>query len=326
MTHRTAKRITATLCGLASVIGSCLAAAPALAQTPIFPTQPWTVQPPFADTQARNNISGAACADPPLQTCVAVNDVSKFAQFFRTSGTTIVPGGVVGIPDTAPVSNPRAEGAAHDSRFFYIVTSRVREPAPGVTDTSYLIVRFPVDTVRPPTGAVAGLEVSEKFRNALATGIAIPQIAGQQLIRPDADIAGIAVKNDVVHLGFRAPVISGKAFIVSVPLQALFGTAPFNPTVRVVALGPNVGIHDLAAVSDGLLILAGPMRDLADRPSLFHFNDGTGQVTPIAEMVEPFDRKAEGLLLLQEDPEFYRVLVLFDGVPDGGPLEYAAPR
>jgi hypothetical protein len=67
-------------------------------------------------------------------------------------------------------------------------------------------------------------------------------------------------------------------------------------------------------------------RDLAGRPSLFHFNDGTGQVTPIAEMVEPFDRKAEGLLLLQEDPEFYRVLLLFDGVPDGGPIEYAAPR
>jgi hypothetical protein len=74
MTHRIAKPVAAGLCGLASVIGSCLTAAPALAQTPIFPTQPWTVQPPFTDAQARNNISGAACADPPLQTCIAVND------------------------------------------------------------------------------------------------------------------------------------------------------------------------------------------------------------------------------------------------------------
>jgi hypothetical protein len=85
------------------------------------------------------------------------------------------------------------------------VTSRVREPAPGVTDTSYLVIRFPVDTVRPPSGAVPGLEVSDKFRSALEAGIAIPQIAGQQLIRPDADLAGIAVRNDVIHLGFRAP-------------------------------------------------------------------------------------------------------------------------
>src|SRR5215212_1349665 len=129
-----------------------------------------------------------------------------------------------------------------------------------------------------------------------------------------------------MHLGFRAPVLSGKAFIVSVPVQAVFGSGALTPTVHTIALGPNVGILDLATVSDGILILAGPTQELAGASSLFHFNDSTGQVKPVAQLVEPVDRKGEGLLVLEENLEFYRVLVLYDGVADGGPIEYIVPR
>jgi hypothetical protein len=113
---------------------------------------------------------------------------------------------------------------------------------------------------------------------------------------------------------------------VSASPLALFETAPLNPTVHVVELGPNIGIHDLATVSDGLLILAGPSPEVAGGLSLFHFNDSTGQVKPVAQLVEPTNRNGKGLLVFHEEPELYRVLVLFEGVPDGGAIEYLVPR
>jgi hypothetical protein len=328
-TERASTRIPVGLYTLASACA--LTAAHALAQTPVFPQQTWTVQPAFADNSgSRSNISGVTCASPPLRACIVVNDVKAFAQLFSTSGTTITPGQIVGITtDTSGVvTAPHFEGAGHDSRFFYAVTTRSKDATGGQVDSSFLVARFSVDsTGRPPApGGATGLEVSQKTRDGLTAGIPIPQIAGQQLTHDNADIEGIAVKDGVIHLGFRAPVLSGKAFIVSTPVSAVFGSDPLNPTVRPVALGPNTGILDLATVSDGLLVLAGPTRDLAGPSSLFHFNDSTGQLKPIAEFVEPVDRRAKGLLLLQDDPEFFRVLVLFDGVPDGGPTEYAAQR
>jgi len=321
-------RIAFGLCAFAS---ACALAVPAVAQTPIFPTQSWTVQPAFADSAgSRSNISGVTCADPPSRACIVVNDSTAFAQLFTQSGTTITPGQIIGITtDTsAVVTAPRFEGAAHDSRFFYAVTTRSKDATGGQVDSSFLVVRFSVDSTGrpPPPGGANNLSISQKMRDALTAGIPIPQMTGQRLTHDNSDIQGIAVKDGVIHLGFRAPVLSGKAFIVSTPVNAVFGSDPLNPTVRILALGPDIGIHDLAPVSDGLLVLTGPTRDLAGVSSVFHFNDGNSLLKPIAEFADPVNRKAEGVLLLQEDIEFYRVLVLFDGVPDGGPLEYFLPR
>jgi hypothetical protein len=61
-------------------------------------------------------------------------------------------------------------------------------------------------------------------------------------------------------------------------------------------------------------------------PSLFHLTLGTGMVSKLGDIVGPTDRKAEALLVLQEDPEFIRFLVMFDGIENGGPIEYFVPR
>ena len=45
-------------------------------------------------------------------------------------------------------------------------------------------------------------------------------------------------------------------------------------------------------------------------------------VNKLGDIVGPTDRKAEALLVLQEDPEFIRFLVMFDGIENGGPIEY----
>jgi len=51
-----------------------------------------------------------------------------------------------------------------------------------------------------------------------------------------------------------------------------------------------------------------------------------GQLKHLADIVEPTDRTAEALLVLRDDPEFYVVLLMFDGVANGGPLQYFVPR
>jgi hypothetical protein len=320
--------------GIVSLI-SLVLAAPAAAQPVVFPNDPpWTVAPSFGTaTEGRNNVSGATCMDPPSKACLVVNDAAKFAQLFAVVGTAIRPGSPVGLTSdpTNTAGTVNAEGAGHDNQFFYVVTSRGRVGSTGQVDPSFAVIRFTPDAAnRPPgplpPGPIGNIQLSNRIRDALTAGIPIPQIAGAQLDRTNAQIEGIAVKDGVLHLGFRAPVISGKAFIVSAPVQAMFGTGALNATVHLLALGPDTGIRDLATASDGLLVLAGTTRSLPGPASLFHWNDGTGHVAAVADFAQPLDRNVEALMLLQEDPEFYRVLLMFDGVPNGGPLEYGIPR
>lgn len=325
--------------------------APAVAQPEVSPTDgvTWTVNPAFGQAgEGRDNVSGVTCmALPPARTsCLVANDSTRSAQFFTISGTTIRPGNFVAITPAAPAGtlafNPNMEGAANDGRFFYVVTSRGAGAATLLPDPSFLVARFPLDAGTPPlppqpvpfaSPATAGaIQISDRIRTALTAGIPIPDLAGQQLNRENAQIEGIAVRDRprgdrVLHLGFRAPIISGKAFIASVPVESAFATSgALNPVVTALALGPTIGIRDLAAVSDGVLILAGPGRGVAERASLFHWNDTTGELKQVATIAEPANRNAEALLVLDEDPELFRFLLMFDGVPNGGPLEYTAPR
>jgi hypothetical protein len=319
-------------------------ATPAAAQPEIFPLEiTWTVQPAFGQSgEGRDNVSGATCMTvPPGRTCLVVNDRTRFAQLFSVAGTTMRAGPIVGIV-AAPAAGtlafaPNMEGAAHDDRFFYVVTSRDPTGSTAQPDTSFLVARFTPEPTSPPapvpfsSGTAAGIEVSERIRAALAAGIPIPQLPGQQLDRANAEIEGIAVKDRdrvrVLHLGFRAPVLGGNAFILSASVENVFASSgPLNATVTRLALGPGFGIRDLATVSDGLLILAGPGRSVLGRASLFHWNDTTGQLKQVGIIAEPADRNGEALLLVQEDPEFLRFILMFDGVPNGGPLEYFVSR
>jgi hypothetical protein len=341
--------------GAALFVAAALSAAPASAQAEIFPTEGinWTVQPAFGQGgEGRDNVSGATCVTIPLVArtpCVVVNDSTNFAQIFSVVGTTIRPGSVVGITSPPPPGtlafNPNIEGAGHDDRFFYVVSSRGRAVSLGQPDTSFLVARFAFDAGTPPappppvpfaSGAtVGGIQISDRIRTALAAGIPVPGLVGQQLDRTNAEIEGLAVRERQVrpvpermlHLGLRAPVLGGKAFIVSALVDNVFAASgALNPTVTALALGNTIGIRDLAAVSDGLLILAGPGRGLTERASLFHWNDTTGQLKQLGIIAQPANRDAEALVVLDEDPEFFRFLLMFDGVQNGGPVEYFVSR
>ena len=330
---------------LAAVVSSLvLCAVPARAQPQIFPDGvPWIVTPAFGQAgEGRSNVSGATCigAVTARPVCLVVNDSARFAQFFSISGQTIGSGPLVGISGTVPPSRltgtPNMEGAAHDDRFFYVVTSKDRPSIPPQVDTDFLVARFEPNTNSTPPAppaTIPGLEISDRFRTALAAGLPVPGLTNQTIDRANSDIQGIAITpsasargRGVVNLGFRNPVIGGKAFIVSEDVATVFATSgAFTPTVTPVVLGPDVGIRDLATVNEGILILGASNRSVQQRHSLFLLQTD-GQLKHLADLAEPTDRTAEALLVLRDDPELYLVLVMFDGVANGGPLQYAVPR
>ncbi|MEA2871278.1 MAG: hypothetical protein QOH67_1254, partial [Hyphomicrobiales bacterium] len=278
-------------------LGAMLSAAPAAAQPEIIPALDvtWTVQPSFGSaTEGRNNVSGVTCMrTPPSSPCLVVNDAAKFAQIFSVSGTTIQPGALVGFTTDPPpglANIPNAEGAAHDDRFFYVVTSAAKTDPPVQVDTSFIVLRFQPDAAgRPPTAT--SIQTTQRVRDALTAGIPIPQISGARIDRANARIEGIAVKDNVLHLGFRAPTIAGKAFIASTPVATLFtAIGPLHPAVHVLALGPDTGIRDLAAVSDGILVLGGRSQGLPGPATLFHWNPAMDQLRTVASLVQPVDK------------------------------------
>src|SRR4029450_2751013 len=87
------------------------------------------------------------------------------------------------------------------------------------------------------------------------------------------NIEGLAVRGDRLFLGFRGPVLSGKALVMSVNIDAAFGNAPARPQVLPISLGDGMGVRDLAAVADGFLVLSGPEADEPGEADLF-FWDG----------------------------------------------------
>lgn len=323
-----------------ALFASLAVTSPAFAQPEIFPSDfEWVVKPAFGqNNEGRNNVSGLVCKTvPPARNCLVVNDGAKFAQVFSVDGTNIVPGAIVGFATHSIPANtigtPAAEGAAFDGRFFYVATSRSRTQA-GDTDTSFLVLRFELNDagqhvpIKTLNGTVP-VEVSTRFRTALTAGIPIPlSIPAQQIDANNAQVEGIAVRNGVIHLGLRTPTgLGGKAFIISAPITTHFpGSGTFNPTVKSVTLGPDTGIRDLAVASGGLLILGGRSKATPGRATLFHLNETTGVLKTLAIFMLPVDKNPEGLLVLDEQPESLRVLVMFDGETNGAPLEYFIPQ
>jgi hypothetical protein len=63
--------------------------------------------------------------------------------------------------------------------------------------------------------------------------------------------------------------------------------------------GAKIGIRDLAAVKNGLLILSGPEDDELGQAALFHLDPDQDRLTPLGKISGlPAEAKPEGLLVL----------------------------
>ena len=157
------------------------------------------------------------------------------------------------------------------------------------------------------------------------------------------NVEGMTVIGESLFLGLRAPSLKGKAFIVRVPIPSLFvDDKPLpTPTVLEVPFGDGIGVRDLIALPDGrLLVLGGATEDQAQTsyPVFLLAPDHRTirqrwELAPLwhkkgraIERSKPGDKdemaKAEAMLLLGEDHDALRILVMFDGIENGGPREY----
>ena len=170
-----------------------------------------------------------------------------------------------------------------------------------------------------------------------------PSLAGQQGV----NIEGLAVQGGNLYFGFRGPVVSDQAGtsrvakVLAVNAEALFAGGEPQAFVTRIALGAHRGIRDMVAVKTGLLLLAGPDDSAANKDVgwTVAWWDGkaSGQiVTPKVLAILDLsgvklrgcdeELKPEAITVLEETPEAYKLLVLSDGMCDGGALAFTVAR
>lgn len=224
-----------------------------------------------------------------------------------------------------------APGPAGGGGAFYIVGSHgCSRKHDEFRPSSFLLARLPVD----PAGKLGKAELTWRVTEALRQ--APPRISGKIGKSLDDDkglnIEGIAAIGDRLLFGLRAPSHDKKGAVVSVPIAQLFapgtGEAVGEPVVHELPLGKDTGIRDLATLPDGkLLVLSGPTLDQRRVPyALSVYDPGTDDhrwLARLADMPAGKDRaKAEAVVVLGHDAGALRVLVLFDGIQNGGPQQY----
>lgn len=298
----------------------------------------WSVKPEFdGKKKLRKSISGAACAPVSPPVCVVALDEKQRTQFFTIDGNRIIPGKSMRLLpkklNGAKTGEIDAEGAAYGDGFFYIVGSHgLSRKKAEFNPSSFFLFRFPVDE---ETGfpefefskkkVAPDIERTDALR-AILKGA--PDPIGQYAEKPlgeggsGVNIEGLAYHDGRLYIGLRGPSVDGRAFLRSVNVDALFSNSKPDLDVIELALGSGTGVREFAAVSDGLLVLAGPVQSKGGY-SVHHLALPSGALKKLADLEMPDkDQKAETVLVLNEGPETVKILIMYDGANDGGPREY----
>lgn len=302
--------------------------------------------------------SGIVCPKPPR--CLIVFDEGREARFAQLTEDRYAPEGGPIVLSTKS-GEIDAEGAAIDQGYVYVVGSHARKRKRCEDNpASRALLRLKVD---PATGGVEGPgEPGALAPIIAATGLRahLGKCVGTLPPEKDAedtidlqgqrgvDIEGIAAKHGRLYLGFRSPAEGGFAKILRVDAKAAFPPGVADALLHAfdVEVGERRGVRDMAAVEGGLLLLVGPDDDVRDAdpkpwPSWrVLFWDGEGRTTrPVAELelegVEPRadvagcaddNLKPEGMAVMRETPQSWRIAVLSDGLCDGGPMWFDLTR
>jgi hypothetical protein len=311
------------------------------------------------DDDVSTNISGIGCLPPTEMThhCLMIDDEGQRAQVVRLDedGLTVTdhrPRLIREDADPPPFGTAPAdtacgagggkfkdldgEAVAYAKPFFYVVGSHgCSRKSQKFHPSAFLLVRLPVDK----TGHKAGEpQATYRLSEALKKSAKVRSYFGKDLTSANGlNIEGLAVADDWVYAGLRAPSLENEAFIVRASVSALFSDTPLPETTEIwpVKVGKNIGIRDLGMLDDGrFLILAGPAQEQESLPySLFLTEGGFGSdARPLAilESVETKKpkkesakrAKAEALQVLALDQRILRLAIFFDGLENGGGREY----
>lgn len=314
------------------------------AEKPLAPKQILQVRPSLTDDKESENISGAACAfvNNKGSSCLLIGDEKKYARFFALKGDVLIPGRQLFLlpkkytdgRKTEEFDETDAEGIAFSNGVYFLTGSHGMNRSGKPQASRNFIYRV---TVNPDNGLVADFGSKEKQsvqvdRSANLRAIIHndPQLSKHEGDVPDNDginIEGIAIAGETLYIGFRGPLLDGKAVIASLHVSEAFDNPNAKFTLNLVDLGVGQGVRDISAAGDGFLILSGPERDIAGAAGVCFWKPGS-DVNPCREIEKagPADSKPEALTVLGANDDCYKLLIMSDGVSDGAPAIYEVPR
>jgi hypothetical protein len=232
------------------------------------------------------------------------------------------------------------EGAASDSDYVYIVGSHSIRRRLIDENGTYKQNRKRLTRIAPHTESYSLYRLKldghgqliEKERVDLRDVLEADNVLGRFFGVPGKengiDIEGVAVKDGMLYVGFRGPVLRGNF----VPVISFEFEQPHDYELNFVRLGGR-GIRDMVAVDGGFLILAGPVGDGDTSFELYFWNgqdcvpgDGgyDGYVSLIGGIPTNSDIKPEGMAVLAESEHAWRLLIVRDGERNAS--TYLAPK
>jgi hypothetical protein len=275
---------------------------------------------------------------------VVIDDELQSAQIVTLTDGTITAGKLVPLIDDKLGVKPvelDGEGVAFADGYFYVIGShgRPRSDKPqaeieaGLKASSKLI-RFKVTD-----GGGSDIAVSTKLAKLIAAEPLFNDYRDKELEKGGVTIEGIAVRDQRLFAGFRGPTLgknNGRANILSAALGHFFGDNSADTKFYELKLGHGRGVRDLAAFDNGILILAGPMRDTNGTYSVYWWDGASDQVKLLADLPGYFSEKEkkkkngdqwkpEALLPLDRNDKGVRVLLLLDSAKEGKPREVRVP-
>jgi hypothetical protein len=318
----------------------------------------------FPSVKTRRALSGIACpaSGSRERLCLAVFDEGAEARHLTINGDAYVPDNeqVALLPGDIELD---AEAAATDGSFYYVAGSHSAKRNDCANNPeSRHVVRFRVDpksgrALRNVRGTLVDYSDTDRLWSILSATPALQAHVGDSMCvgtEPPRDaprlsgkrgvnIEGLAIKNGRLFFGFRGPVDDGRAHILAVNADGLFSGKNARPTRVGVNVGKGRAIRDLLAVSDGVLVLAGPDDDeknarvgwIVSRWDGRETSGPEGQIKALATLdlsdvkLHSCDHepRPEALAVTADKPgEAYQVLIFSDGMCDGGALRFTIPR
>jgi hypothetical protein len=295
------------------------------------------------DGAKSTDVSGIACTPAAgfPRSCLVIDDNSQSAQLVTLEDGKINAGEQVEL-----ISNKfkkkalelDGEGVAFAEGFYYVIGSHghprdKKHKLDPVKDREEIDARIiaasqVVRIKAAPNGTASVVDRSPNLRNI--TQPELQRFAEQRLENNGVTIEGIAIRGKRVFVGFRGPALDdGRAPILSLALDALFGGGAPDARLRQLRLGDGQGVRDLAPLDNGFLILAGPTADGPGSYAVYWWDGDSDTVRFLRDLGDIIgdhrERKPEALLPLDQGPSGLRVLILSDGAQEGAPTAVTMP-
>ena len=238
-------------CFAGALTAALLFSAAASSQPPLRRTgRPGRSSPPSRRPTRCARRSAARVRADAAATCLAINDEKSYAQFFAIKGRKIVPHRLIRlVPDGAEPGELDIEAVAYDRGFFYVTGSHgaPRNPGAAIDPSRFFIFRFRVNERTGKPRFRFGDEVVD-------TTAIVKTNALREVIKATEEIGPICGKaarpERRQHRRHRRqgrqdlprpsrPSVDGRAFILAVNTNAVFGNEAMKEKVHPICLGPR---------------------------------------------------------------------------------------